>query len=290
MTVAEITMIIIGVVFMVASFFIEEKLSTKDVEKLSEMSEQQMKVIAEKQFKNADVVIDEKITEQLDYNLEIAERAMEKETNEKVMAISDFSDTVLDSMNKTHNEIMFLYSMLNDKHEELTSLAGELSEFSTQMKATQDKVLNRLAEAADDMKDRVTAAEEIDRDMLLSEAAMQSKSYANYEDDFLMDEFMDGSGNLENAVPSAEMAASSSSLGAKISETQSGGNLKNNSSSNNRENSANNSSSNHNIDVLKLHKAGKTDVEIAKELGLGLGEVKFVIGLYTGDSGVKSAI
>ena len=41
---------------------------------------------------------------------------------------------------------------------------------------------------------------------------------------------------------------------------------------------------NSNARILQLHKLGKTDVEIAKELGLGLGEVKLVIGLYKGDN------
>ena len=42
------------------------------------------------------------------------------------MAINEYSDTVLDSINKAHNEIMFLYSMLNDKHDELTRLSGDI--------------------------------------------------------------------------------------------------------------------------------------------------------------------
>jgi hypothetical protein len=33
-----------------------------------------------------------------------------EETNEKIMAISEYSDTVMENMNKTHNEIMFLYN------------------------------------------------------------------------------------------------------------------------------------------------------------------------------------
>ena len=40
---------------------------------------------------------------------------------------------------------------------------------------------------------------------------------------------------------------------------------------------------NHNDEILERHQAGMSDVEIAKELGLGLGEVKLVIGLYKGE-------
>jgi hypothetical protein len=35
--------------------------------------------------------------------------------------------------------------------------------------------------------------------------------------------------------------------------------------------------------ILALHQQGKPDVEIARDLGLGLGEVKLVIGLYKGE-------
>ena len=34
--------------------------------------------------------------------------------------------------------------------------------------------------------------------------------------------------------------------------------------------------------ILELHKTGKSAVAIAKELGLGIGEVNLVIGLYKG--------
>lgn len=71
---------------------------------------------------------------------------MEKETNEKIMAINEYSNTVIESMNKTHNEILFLYNMLNDKHTELTGLASQLQQFSEQVKHTQDEMMTHLTE------------------------------------------------------------------------------------------------------------------------------------------------
>jgi hypothetical protein len=44
---------------------------------------------------------------------------------------------------------------------------------------------------------------------------------------------------------------------------------------------------NHNDDILFLHNAGKSDVEIAKDLGLGLGEVKLVIGLFKEENKIE---
>ena len=39
---------------------------------------------------------------------------------------------------------------------------------------------------------------------------------------------------------------------------------------------------NHNEKILALYSQGKSYVEIAKELGLGQGEVRLVVGLYKG--------
>ena len=41
--------------------------------------------------------------------------------------------------------------------------------------------------------------------------------------------------------------------------------------------------SNNNEKILELHKEGRNNIEIAKILGLGIGEVKLVIDLFTGD-------
>ena len=66
---------------------------------------------------------------------EKVDRSLEKVTNDKIMAISEYSDTVIESMNKTHNEIMFLYSMLNDKHTELTGMAADLQRLAADVRS-----------------------------------------------------------------------------------------------------------------------------------------------------------
>lgn len=217
MTALEVTLIIVGIIFVIVSFFIEEKLSQKDIDRIVSLSENELKVIVDRQLRGAEGEIEDSIAESLEEAHEATKRAMEKETNEKIMAISEYSDTVLESMNKTHNEILFLYSMLGDKHTELTELAGQLGQFSEKMKNTEDEVLHNLAEAARELENNMSAPEPINQD----EAVRQ-------------------------AVEAEEEG-------------------------------------NHNDEILERHQAGMSDVEIAKELGLGLGEVKLVIGLYKGE-------
>ena len=141
MTAVEIKLIIVGIVFLLVSFLVQEKLSPKDIESITNLSENELKIIVEKQLKNANDQVEDAITDVVEDKTETTKRALEKETNEKIMAIDEYSNTVLESMNKTHNEILFLYSMLNDKHTELTDLATQLQQFSEHMKNTENEVL-----------------------------------------------------------------------------------------------------------------------------------------------------
>ena len=128
MTAVEIVLLIIGVVMMVASFFIAEKLSNQDLDKVAELSTEEMQRILERSLNDAQVKVDNMVDQVIDHSIEksmeVVERALDKETNEKMRAITEYSDTVLESIHKTHNEVMFLYSMLNDKHSELTKYGG----------------------------------------------------------------------------------------------------------------------------------------------------------------------
>jgi uncharacterized protein YbjQ (UPF0145 family) len=205
---------------MLGSFMVKDQMSKKDLDQISKLSEAELKTITHHQLKDAEAQVQDAIDDRMDEGLAKSTREMEKISNEKIMAISEYSDTVLDAMDKTHNEIMFLYSMLNDKHKELTDLAGELSSFSNQMRATENAALRKLAEAAEKVGEDIQTPVSVDKDAVLAEAVHRQAS----DDD-----------------------------------------------------------RNHNDDILMLHSMGKTDVEIAKDLGLGLGEVKLVIGLFKED-------
>lgn len=227
MTAVEITLIIVGIVFLLVSFLVQEKLSPKDIESITNLSENELKIIVEKQLKNANDQVEDAITAVVEDKTETTKRALEKETNEKIMAIDEYSNTVLESMNKTHNEILFLYSMLNDKHTELTDLATQLQQFSEHMKNTENEVLENLALAAQDVRQKVNETKPIDE----NEAILASLGTDGQEAD-------------QDQI-------------------------------------------NHNDRILMLHQQGFSDVEIARELGLGLGEVKLVIGLFKGEETVE---
>lgn len=224
MTAVEITLIIVGIIFLLVSFLVQEKLSPKDIESITSLSENELKIIAEKQLKNANDQIEDAITDTVEEKKETTKRELEKETNEKIMAIDEYSNTVLESMNKTHNEILFLYSMLNDKHTELTDLAAQLQQFSEQLKNTENEALENLSLAAKDVQKKVDASEPIDENAAIRASFEASQTLQDQDQDQI----------------------------------------------------------NHNERILALHQQGLSNVEIARELGLGLGEVKLVIRIVQG--------
>ncbi len=224
MLAVEIVLIIIGVIVLIGSYFVEEKLSDKDIQEIAKMSETQLNIIVEKQVKQVKVQVENSVDEIIDESLEVTKRGLEKETNEKIMAISEYSDTVLEAMNKTHNEIMFLYSMLNDKQSEMTEVVGALQKYSKASKKTEQGSV-------------VTQTENINN--------------------------VESQKKIEQSVlrPSVEVAT--------VFETDAKEDGKQETMFLNK-----------NEQIIMLHKEGKSEVEIAKTLDCGLGEVRLVLGLF----------
>lgn len=237
MTPLEVILILIGVAFILVSFFVEEKLSHRDLERLTSLSEKEMKVIVERQLRSAESEIDDSLTEAVSEAAEVTKRALEKETNEKIMAINEYSDTVIESMNKTHSEIIFLYNMLNDKHVELTRFADQLRDFSRQVKSSGNEMLYSVAEATKELESSIQRK--------TSPQEPEVSGVPGHGEETLLASEEPERAEHEPEEDRAEHV-------------------------------------NHNDRILALRDEGVPDVEIARQLGLGLGEVRLVIELYRG--------
>ncbi len=237
MTGLQIVLLFIGVVFMVGSFLVTERLSSNEINRISELSENEIDKIVGRSLDKASTQVENSIDQQIENSIEKVDRAIEKETNEKIMAISEYSDTVVESMNKTHNEIMFLYSMLNDKHTEVTNFSAKLE---------------KLIEEAQKVETRQeTYNSRMETEMRYAEPASQNIP--------------------DMPVQSLEIPGADGATDSLQQETKS------------PQDSIMDEFGNHNKDVLRLHKEGYSDVAIAQELNIGLGEVRLIIGLFKGD-------
>lgn len=230
-------LLLIGVVFMIGSFFVTEKLSPSELNQIAELSEEELKRIIDRGLKNAETRIEDAIDEQVGQSSEKVDRSLEKVTNDKIMAISEYSDTVIESMNKTHNEIMFLYSMLNDKHTELTGMAADLQRLAADVRSLEEKAPLTAPQAASERAAAVSAA-----------SAVTPVSVETAD------------------TTERETAAAPAEQKEEMSETEE------------------TKQEGLHAEILKLKKLGMTEVQIAKKLGIGIGEVRLVNGLYRGES------
>ena len=140
MTALEIALIVIGIVCIVGSFFFTEKLSSSDIDLIKKMSEKEVKILVENELRSADEEIKNTISDKLQESVSSLEAETDRNTNEKLLSLNEYSDTVLESINKSHDEVMFMYSMLNEKQEKVTELTSELSTLESNLRGMKESV------------------------------------------------------------------------------------------------------------------------------------------------------
>lgn len=228
MTGLQIAMIMIGIVCLIGSFFVSEKLSKADLEEMKKMSDEEIKDIIDSKMQEAASQIDERLQEKVDLATAQMERSGEKETNEKIMAISEYSDTVLSSMNKSHDEIVFLYDMLNEKQERVTELMKELTLMQSAVAQMEETLDDKLLKTGVSMEEEAEVLQQENPDTIEQKQT------------------------LEEAF---RTQISSNDAGLDEEPQQ-------------------------NEQILSLYREGMSEVDIAKQLGRGLGEIKLVLGLF----------
>jgi ferritin-like metal-binding protein YciE len=78
MTGVEITLILVGIIFVLVSFFVQEKLTPKDVQEITRLSEKELKIIVERELKNANDKVEDAIDAVVEQSQENAKRLKKK--------------------------------------------------------------------------------------------------------------------------------------------------------------------------------------------------------------------
>ena len=237
MTVLEITLLIIGLAFCIGSFFVSEKLSSKDKENLQKLTKEQIEEIIKDKMADAKVEMEDKLSATIDDAIEEMDRKTDKETNEKIMQISQYSDTVLESVDKSHKEVTFMYSMLNEKQQDTVDMTKKLSDLEDTLVALDSSIAKKL----DLLRDREIEISEEKQQLEQAKIEFEAQSTES---------------------KAAEPVSFTEALAEKFADETV------------------RPKQNDNLEILTLHDEGLSEVEIAKKLGRGLGEVKFVLGLY----------
>jgi len=268
----------------VASFVLPEK-KQKMHDEDRRIGEEQIRELVDEQMKDVKARISDVVDETVTYSVEKTERSLERLTNEKIMAVNEYSDTVLQEIHKNHEEVVFLYDMLNDKHENLKSTAASVEKTA---KETLQKVqaAETVAQNAE-----VQAAEVQNTGVQTGEAPIQTETEQRIftagivTADVLETELLQQEITAEPKKKTEKAKTTRKSTAKKAKEKQAADVVKKPEEipeMNLNFVGAGEEGANNNEKILALHKEGKSNVAIARELGLGIGEVKLVIDLFKG--------
>lgn len=259
MGLTEILVIVLGVLAFVGSFVIPESL-TKDKAKEMEIPEEKIKELVEQEVKQAAFQIEEKTDETISAAAEKTERYMERLSNEKIMAIQEYSDTVLSQINKNHEEAVFLYDMLNNKHIQVKNTAAEINTKVQDVKADiEQRIQEQMLELPQENN-----VENIDVGNVEVNFDKTVKKDIKAED---VKEEKTKRVATKRKAPVKKTIAKKKSNSEKTPEIEIQFEPDSDIGSNKSK-------------ILKLHEEGKSNMAIAKSLGLGIGEVKLIIDLF----------
>lgn len=237
----EILLILAGIAICVISFRIQSN-NEDQFEETKELAKAEIKQLVNQELAHVKEQVEGTVDETITYAVEKTERFMDRMSNEKMMAINEYSDTVMEEIHKNHTEVLFLYDMLNDKHENIKNTAVEV-----------DKAVKAANKEVNELKDTINSVPEPKVIEAVKEVVKEAvKEEKSVETATIVEDNADKTDEQEANVPDVEL--SFANLGMQ----------------------------NSNEEILRLHKEGKSNVVIAKELGLGVGEVKLVIDLFEG--------
>ena len=296
MTILEIILIIIGILCVVFSIAFEDKnKDEKEHEVLStELTEQQKDKIKEQ--------VNEIIDEQINGISEKTEASLDKISNTKILEMNEYAENVLGEINRNHNETVFLYDMLNEKAKEIKTTVKDVNmtkrqvekihaEVNSQENASQENdnqsgnmqhntenvtadertVTNSKDVAKERLVELVRQNNEKKKENVEAASNNQAKKVveaANKSQDTKEPAKAKRTRAKTTKTTTAKTTSKSTKEAAKASKEISFDEVQ-------FEKGATN-----NDKILKLHELGMANKDIARQLNLGIGEVKLVIDLY----------
>lgn len=117
-------LIAIGLILVAVSFFISEKTEERFLGKKAVQPQQTKEIWSEKDEKNVSERIEAILSEKANEALLRTEDQLSRISNEKIMAVSEFSDQLLEKLDQNHSEVIFLYNMLGEKEDEIKKLVS----------------------------------------------------------------------------------------------------------------------------------------------------------------------
>lgn len=284
MTAFEVVLLLCGIICVAVSFIMgdSKEKNTDDKDYDANLTEEQKEDIR----RQVTDIIDE---EMLNAS-EKTEVSLDKISNTKILEMNEYADNILGEINRNHNEAVFLYDMLNDKAKEVKSTVKDVNVTKKQVEKIQAEVTSAAANPEDD---NAYADKSGDKSQRRSEHEFRSMTpeivreidmpvTSEYDDSQENDLYGTGGADINDGmdmVSPQELMAVSQMLGQDIQQNIQQ-NIQTVSAQDNGMHDNGTHGLNRNDEILSMYESGMDSRQIAKELNLGIGEVRLVIDLY----------
>lgn len=252
MGVTEIIMLICGIAFLVLSFFVGNENSSQHPETAD------ADLFSAEKFAEAKKNLEESLEEKADDLLEETKNKLASASNETIISVDEFSRQTLERINHNHEEVVFMYNMLQNKEEELKKNIEEFKKTFDELEKKKEEVKNEVLTVVPPTASGIEMA--------------RKKSSAKTADK-VNSEKSDSQATVRKTTKTAAKKSTKDAtpvIPSAIIEMQ-------------KENSidvSDGNDDNKTAKILELYQQKKSVLEISKALGLGQGEVKLVIDLY----------
>lgn len=169
MTVLEILLLVAGGLAFIISFFLPDKGGDPII---MGIPEEELRERIDEELDNAHKVIEDMTEESVNYSLEKTQRSLDKLANEKIMALGDYSDTIMEQISTNHNETVFLYDMLNKNKDELTELLNRADQTSRDANVRANEAYDLASNAANLAREATERAVDAGRKVVAAEEKM----------------------------------------------------------------------------------------------------------------------
>lgn len=246
MTAFHIFLVIVGLVIVAVSYIISEKITNSKIDTETKGGDSIPIELSQIEKSNIGEQIGSIVSEVSESAVNKTDDKLSQISNEKIMAVSEFSNQILEKIDQNHSEVVFLYNMLNEKEVSLKETVREI-----------DKTKVELEKSV--------------RDYKLNKARQERERMHNHRNSDIVEEKI-----KEQPEKALEKIQKTSQDNASFKKSLNQANVPNNIENTDE------LGKNNNEQILLLHEEGKSVIEIARILELGQGEVKLVIDLFQG--------
>ena len=242
MSTTEILLLIVAIGLLILSFVLVDKDSRK---KGNEYKPELTKDEIEQLKVQMQTIIEDAVTN----SVIDADDKMSRISNEKIMAVNDFSVQLLEKMEQNNKEVVFLYDMLCKKEEDIKVTFSKMDAIRRENKEFLEKItslMNNRKKGEPSTQQRVNTQMQ----MMDTEALVESGDITGQNTQ--KDQTKEGNpSELDDKIVFLEETVTTKELEEK-----------------------------RRAEIIELHLQKKSIRDISRQLGIGQGEVKLIIDLY----------